>query len=64
MTKTLAGHKPGDLVTFEYIRKPNQSSMKKHTVIEQEQFLYYVIKEKAEIYTALKTFFRTREAVG
>jgi uncharacterized protein len=31
--------------------------------IEQEQFLYYVIKEKAEIYNALKTFFRKREAV-
>jgi uncharacterized sporulation protein YeaH/YhbH (DUF444 family) len=26
--------------------------------------LYYVIKDKAEIYNALKTFFRKREAAG
>jgi uncharacterized sporulation protein YeaH/YhbH (DUF444 family) len=32
--------------------------------IEQEQFLYCVIKEKGEIYNALKAFFRKREAVG
>jgi sporulation protein YhbH len=46
----------------QYNRSSTLMSAYKH--IEQEQFLYYVIKEKAEIYNALKTFFRKREAAG
>jgi uncharacterized protein len=46
----------------QYNRSNTLMSAYKH--IEQEQFLYYVIKEKGEIYNALKTFFRKREAVG
>ncbi|MDB4867851.1 MAG: yhbH, partial [Cohnella sp.] len=38
----------------QYNRSSTLMSAYKH--IEQEQFLYYVIKEKAEIYNALKTF--------
>lgn len=44
----------------QYNRSSTLMSAYKH--IEQEQFLYYVIREKSEIYQALKTFFRKREA--
>ncbi|TJY41527.1 sporulation protein YhbH [Cohnella pontilimi] len=46
----------------QYNRSSTLMSAYKH--IEHPQFLYYVIKEKAEIYNAMKTFFRKREAVG
>jgi sporulation protein YhbH len=46
----------------QYNRSSTLMSAYKH--LEHQQFLYYVIKEKAEIYNALKTFFRKREAVG
>jgi sporulation protein YhbH len=46
----------------QYNRSSTLMSAFKH--IEQQQFLYYVIKDKAEIYNALKTFFRKREAAG
>ncbi|WP_276357577.1 sporulation protein YhbH [Cohnella caldifontis] len=46
----------------QYNRSSTLMSAYKH--IEQEQFLYYVIRDKAEIYNALKTFFRKREAAG
>jgi uncharacterized sporulation protein YeaH/YhbH (DUF444 family) len=32
--------------------------------LEHQQFLYYVIKEKAEIYQALKTYFRKWESTA
>lgn len=44
----------------QYNRSSTLMSAYKH--IEQEQFLYYVIRDKGEIYHALKTFFRKREA--
>ncbi len=44
----------------QYNRSSTLMSAYKH--INQEQFLYYVIRDKAEIYNALKTFFRKREA--
>lgn len=43
----------------QYNRSSTLMSAYKH--LEHQQFLYYVIKEKAEIYNALKTFFRKRE---
>jgi sporulation protein YhbH len=46
----------------QYNRSSTLMSAYKH--LEHQQFLYYVIKEKAEIYQALKTFFRKRELVG
>lgn len=46
----------------QYNRSSTLMSAYKH--LEHQQFLYYVIKEKGEIYQALKTFFRKREAVG
>ncbi len=46
----------------QYNRSSTLMSAYKH--LEHQQFLYYVIKEKGEIYHALKTFFRKREAVG
>jgi len=46
----------------QYNRSSTLMSAYKH--IEQEQFMYYVIREKTEIYNALKTFFRKREVVG
>jgi len=44
----------------QYNRSSTLMSAYKH--IDEEQFLYYVIREKSEIYQALKTFFRKREA--
>ncbi|QMV43644.1 sporulation protein YhbH [Cohnella cholangitidis] len=44
----------------QYNRSSTLMSAYKH--LEHQQFLYYVIKEKGEIYNALKTFFRKREA--
>ncbi len=44
----------------QYNRSSTLMSAYKH--LEHQQFLYYVIKEKAEIYSALKTFFKKREA--
>lgn len=46
----------------QYNRSSTLMSAYKH--LEHGQFIYYVIKEKAEIYSALKTFFRKREATG
>ncbi|MFC4599462.1 sporulation protein YhbH [Cohnella hongkongensis] len=46
----------------QYNRSSTLMSAYKH--LEHQQFLYYVIKEKGEIYNALKTFFRKREAAG
>ncbi|MFC5529388.1 sporulation protein YhbH [Cohnella yongneupensis] len=46
----------------QYNRSSTLMSAYKH--LEHQQFLYYVIKEKAEIYSALKTFFKKREAAG
>lgn len=48
------------------VNQYNRSStlMSAYKNLDHPQFLYYVIKEKAEIYNALKTFFRKREAVG
>jgi len=46
----------------QYNRSSTLMSAYKH--IDHPQFLYYVIKEKNEIYHALKTFFRKREAAG
>jgi hypothetical protein len=46
----------------QYNRSSTLMSAYKH--IELERFLYYVIRDKAEIYDALKTFFRKREAAG
>jgi sporulation protein YhbH len=46
----------------QYNRSSTLMSAYKH--LEHQQLLYYVIKEKGEIYNALKTFFRKREAVG
>ncbi len=43
----------------QYNRSSTLMSAYKH--LEHQQFLYYVIKEKAEIYSALKTFFKKRE---
>jgi hypothetical protein len=43
----------------QYNRSSTLMSAYKH--LEHKQFLYYVIKEKNEIYHALKTFFRKRE---
>ncbi|WP_040952548.1 sporulation protein YhbH [Gorillibacterium massiliense] len=45
----------------QYNRSSTLMSAYKH--LNHKQFLYYVIKEKKEIYTALKTFFRKKEAV-
>ncbi|WP_239615098.1 sporulation protein YhbH [Cohnella mopanensis] len=44
----------------QYNRSSTLMSAYKH--LEHQQFLYYVIKEKGEIYNALKTFFKKREA--
>lgn len=44
----------------QYNRSSTLMSAYKH--LEHQQFLYYVIKEKSEIYSALKTFFKKREA--
>jgi len=46
----------------QYNRSSTLMSAYKH--LEHQQFLYYVIKEKGEIYNALKTFFRKRENAG
>ncbi|MBW5447750.1 sporulation protein YhbH [Cohnella sp. CFH 77786] len=46
----------------QYNRSSTLMSAYKH--LEHQQFLYYVIREKGEIYNALKTFFRKREAAG
>jgi hypothetical protein len=46
----------------QYNRSSTLMSAYKH--IELERFLYYVIRDKTEIYDALKTFFRKREAAG
>ncbi|CAM3747102.1 sporulation protein YhbH [Cohnella lubricantis] len=48
------------------VNQYNRSStlMSAYKNLDHQQFLYYVIKEKTEIYNALKTFFRKREAVG
>lgn len=48
------------------VNQYNRSStlMSAYKNLDHQQFLYYVIKEKNEIYNALKTFFRKREAVG
>ena len=46
----------------QYNRSSTLMSAYKH--LEHQQILYYVIKEKAEIYSALKTFFKKREAAG
>ncbi|THF83696.1 sporulation protein YhbH [Cohnella fermenti] len=46
----------------QYNRSSTLMSAYKH--LEHQQFLYHVIKEKTEIYSALKTFFKKREAVG
>ncbi|GIO14575.1 stress response UPF0229 protein YhbH [Cohnella xylanilytica] len=43
----------------QYNRSSTLMSAYKH--LDHQQFLYYVIKEKAEIYHALKTFFKKRE---
>lgn len=43
----------------QYNRSSTLMSAYKH--LEHKQFLYYVIKEKNEIYNALKAFFRKRE---
>ncbi|TFE23575.1 sporulation protein YhbH [Cohnella luojiensis] len=46
----------------QYNRSSTLMSAYKH--LEHQQFLYYIIKEKGEIYQALKTFFKKRtEAV-
>lgn len=45
----------------QYNRSSTLMSAYKH--LEHQQFLYYVIKEKGEIYNALKTFFKKRDAV-
>lgn len=44
----------------QYNRSSTLMSAYKH--MDHQQFLYYVIKEKGEIYNALKTFFKKREA--
>jgi len=46
----------------QYNRSSTLMSAYKH--LEHQQFLYHVIKEKTEIYSALKTFFKKREAVS
>ncbi len=46
----------------QYNRSSTLMSAYKH--LEHQQFLYYVIKEKGEIYHALKTFFRKRESTA
>ncbi|TVX97378.1 sporulation protein YhbH [Cohnella terricola] len=46
----------------QYNRSSTLMSAYKH--LEHQQFLYYVIKEKGEIYNALKTFFRKRNFAG
>ncbi|RUS43561.1 sporulation protein YhbH [Cohnella sp. AR92] len=46
----------------QYNRSSTLMSAYKH--LEHQQFLYHVIKEKTEIYSALKTFFKKRDAVG
>ncbi|MFC5700618.1 sporulation protein YhbH [Cohnella faecalis] len=46
----------------QYNRSSTLMSAYKH--VDHEQFLYYVIREKSEIYSALKTFFRKRDAAG
>jgi sporulation protein YhbH len=48
------------------VNQYNRSStlMSAYKNLEHQQFLYYVIKEKAEIYQALKTFFRKRESTA
>jgi sporulation protein YhbH len=46
----------------QYNRSSTLMSAYKH--LDHQQFLYYVIKEKGEIYNALKTFFRKREVAG
>ncbi len=45
----------------QYNRSSTLMSAYKH--LEHQQFFYYIIKEKGEIYNALKTFFRKRETV-
>ncbi|SFB39419.1 hypothetical protein SAMN05216312_10744 [Cohnella sp. OV330] len=45
----------------QYNRSSTLMSAYKH--LDHQQFLYYVIREKAEVYNALKTFFKKREAV-
>lgn len=43
----------------QYNRSSTLMSAYKH--LDDQQFLYYVIRDKAEIYNALKTFFKKRE---
>jgi hypothetical protein len=45
----------------QYNRSSTLMSAYKH--MDHQQFIYYIIKEKNEIFNALKTFFRKREAV-
>ncbi|MEK0316449.1 sporulation protein YhbH [Cohnella sp. 56] len=45
----------------QYNRSSTLMSAYKH--LDHQQFLYYVIREKSEVYNALKTFFKKREAV-
>ncbi|RED64001.1 sporulation protein YhbH [Cohnella lupini] len=44
----------------QYNRSSTLMSAYKH--LDHQQFLYHIIKEKSEIYQALKTFFKKREA--
>jgi len=45
----------------QYNRSSTLMSAYKH--LDHQQFLYYVIREKSEVYNALKTFFKKREIV-
>ncbi len=55
--------KRANLFGYGEVNQYNRSStlMSAYKHLDHQQFLYYVIKEKSEIYHALKTFFKKRE---
>jgi len=55
-----------NLIGYGEINQYNRSStlMAAYKHIQEERFMYYVIRDKAEIYQALKTFFGKRQPAG
>jgi sporulation protein YhbH len=55
--------KRSNMFGYGEVNQYNRSStlMSAYKNIKKDQFMYYVIKEKGEVYQALRTFFRKRE---
>ncbi|AET59916.1 sporulation protein YhbH [Paenibacillus terrae] len=55
--------KRSNMFGYGEVNQYNRSStlMSAYKNIKKDQFMYYVIKEKSEVYQALRTFFRKRE---